>query len=196
MTIIHPPPASPAGSPSAFAPEFIPGEHWVLLYTDSEVFLDTLEGFVVEGLQTGEGVIVIATTAHRIALHRRLTLRGFNLESAQARGQYFPLDARETLTQFIVQSWPDAQRFEQVASELLAQAAHPTRRVRIFAEMAPVLWAAGRGGAALQLEQLGQQLCQKSGFFLLCAYDRNAFTPELETARQEICATHTKVMAL
>lgn len=194
MTIFQTTMDTPPGPPETCADELPPHEHWVHIYADAEVFLNTLEEFVGEGIQVGESVIVIATTAHRIALQRRLTLRGFNLESAQARGQYLALDAREALAQFAAQSWPDSQRFEQFMSELLARASHPTRRVRMFEELAPVLWASGRGGAALQLEQLGQQLCQKAGFLLLCAYARSDFTQELEPALQEICAIHTKVV--
>jgi hypothetical protein len=59
------------GSP-IFWGEIAPCEHLVQIYADQGVFLDSLEGFVSGGLLAGEGVIVIGTRAHLIALEQRL----------------------------------------------------------------------------------------------------------------------------
>lgn len=182
--------------PVIFWGEIAPCENLAQIYTNTGEFLNILEKFVGNGLQAGESVIVIATLAHLIALHERLTLRGFNLEGARDRQQYIPLEAREALAKFIVRGWPDDQRFEQFVGDLLEQARRGGRRVRAFGEMVAVLWAAGQSGAMLRLEQLWQQLCQKEGFSLLCVYPPPGFTQDVEASVQEICATHAKLITM
>lgn len=178
--------------PKVFWGELAPCEHFVQIYTDTEAFLDTLADFAGEGLQAGEGIIIIATTPHLLALHHRLTLRGFNLESAQARHQYLTLEAQQALKQFMVAGWPDEHRFERFISELVQQARATGRRVRAFGEMVAVLWASGRSGATLQLERLWQQFCEKENLSIFCAYPRSGFTQDMEASLQEICAAHSK----
>lgn len=181
--------------PKIFWGELAPSEHLVQIYTDTEVFLNTLERFVGGGLQAGESVIVIATTPHLIALHQRLVMRGFNLEAARARHQYISMEAAAALAKFIVRGWPDDQLFEQFVHELLARAYHYAHHVRAFGEMVALLWASGRSGATLRLEELWQQFCQKNGLALLCAYPRSGVTQDVETSLQEICATHSRLIA-
>src|SRR5262245_8287457 len=88
--------------PEIFWGEIAACEHLVQIYQDEGVFMDSLEGFVAGGLKRGDGVIVIATAAHRTALEERLRERGISLLIARASDQYIPLDAEEVLTKFLV----------------------------------------------------------------------------------------------
>lgn len=174
--------------------EIAPSEHLVQIYGNESVFLDTLEGFAAGGLKRGEGVIVIATAAHLIALNSRMSLRGINLDAARARDQYIPLDAKEVLAKFIVRGWPDEKLFEKLVSDLIVRARGNGRPVRAFGEMVAMLWATGYSGATLQLEHLWHAFCKKEQFSLFCAYPRAGFTQDAESSIKEICATHSKLI--
>jgi hypothetical protein len=181
--------------PEIFWGEIAPCEHLVQIYQDDGVFMDSLEGFVADGLRRGDGVVVIATAAHLSALAERLRARGLSLASAQASDHYIALDAAETLTTFLVRGWPDEELFEQFITELLARARGKEERcVRAFGEMVAVMWGQGLSGATVRLEYLWQRFCQKEMFSLFCAYPRSGFTQDAEVSMQAICATHSKVV--
>jgi hypothetical protein len=174
--------------------EISPCEHLVQIYAEDGIFLDALEGFVAGGLEVGDGVIVIATGEHRVALEGRLIKRGCNLEDAELRDQYIFCDAQQTLLKFMVNGWPDEQLFETFLTEILARARGSERRVRAFGEMVALLWSEGKNGATVRLEHLWHTFCQKKAFSLLCAYPRIGFTQDAEASMNEICAAHSKVV--
>jgi len=175
--------------------EIPPSEHFVQIYEEVGVVLDALEGFIGGGLRAGDGVLVIATAAHLHALEDRLTAQGFDLGAAREQEQYIPLDAEETLAQFMVSGWPNDDRFEQLVTNLLARARRNRRRVRAFGEMVALLWAQGHNGATVRLEHLWHQICQKEGLSLFCAYPRIGFTQDADASIRDICATHDQVVA-
>lgn len=175
--------------------EIFPSDHFVQIYEDETVFLDTLEGFVAGGLQSDDGVILISTDAHLNALELRLIEKGFNLEAARANDQYFALKAEEVLERFMVKSWPDDKLFGDVVSELIARAKGDGRKVRAFGEMVAILWARGDQGATVRLEHLWNQLCQRDKFSLFCAYPKAGFTRNATESIKEICEAHSRVLA-
>lgn len=174
--------------------EIAPCEHLVQLYTNDDIFLDALEGFIGGGLHAGDGIILIATPAHLQGLEKRLLTQGFNVSAARARDQYIALDAAEVLSQFMAKGWPDEALFQQFVYDLLTRARGNGRQVRAFGEMVAILWAQGHNGATLELERLWHVLCQKEAFSLFCAYPRSGFTQDTHESIQEIRATHSQVI--
>jgi hypothetical protein len=176
--------------------EIAPGNHLLQIYEDDAVFLDALEGFVGGGLKAGEGVVIIATPAHRQALEDRLEGRGFDLQSARANDQYIDLDAIDTLALFMVDGWPDDERFKLTVTQLLGRAGRDDRRVRAFGEMVAVLWAQGHCGATVRLEHLWHRFCEEEKFSLMCAYPMTGFTTDAAASLREICDAHTHLVAV
>jgi len=175
--------------------EIFPSDHFVQIYDDETVFMDTLEGFIGGGLQSGDGVILISTDVHLNALELRLMQKGFNLEATRANDRYIALKAEEVLDRFIVKSWPDDKLFDNIVSELITRAKGDGRRVRAFGEMVAVLWARGDQAATVRLEHLWHQLCQRDEFSLFCAYPKAGFTRNVTESIKEICAMHSKVLS-
>lgn len=173
--------------------EIAPCEHLVQIYADDQVYLDALEGFIAGGLRAGDGVIVIATQAHRDALDQRLLERDIDLVSARESDQYIALDAKETLAKFMVNGWPDDIAFEKVVSELLDRA-RKHGRVRAFGEMVALMWEQGFHGAVVRLEHLWHRLCKKDGFSLFCAYPKSGFTDDARISVKAICDAHSRVI--
>jgi hypothetical protein len=174
--------------------EIPPSEHLMQVYDTDQVFLDTLEGFVVGGLRAGDGVIVIATDDHLAGLEERIRASGVDPEAARDSGQLTGLRAEDVLAQFMVDGWPNERLFKLVVSGLLDRARGPGRRVRAFGEMVALLWARGDHGATVRLEFLWHQLCQAERFSLFCAYPRVGFTGDSAACIGELCDLHTRMI--
>ncbi|HEY6374646.1 MAG TPA: PAS domain S-box protein, partial [Edaphobacter sp.] len=70
-----------------------------------------------------------------------------------------------------------------------------TRRVAVFGEMVALLWTDGQFEAAIQLEQLWNQLARTHSFQLHCVYPLNQFSNEQDGEKLlEICAQHSHVV--
>ena len=187
-------PVRPSGAP-VFWGEIAPCEHYVQIYGDEAVLLDTLEGFVAGGLRGGDAVVLIATAEHLKSLERRLLAQDIDVEACRRRDQYIALGVDETLSRFMAGGWPDDERFKGVVKELLERArGKEGRRVRAFGEMVALLWARGNVGATVRLEHLWHGLCRTESFSLFCAYPRVGFTQDAAASISELCAAHSKVI--
>jgi hypothetical protein len=173
--------------------EIAPCEHFAQFYYDDRALIDVLAGFIGGGLDAGEGTIIIATSQHVAAAEERLRAAGVDLKAAASEDRYIALDAEATLTSFMVNDWPDAVLFHSLVTQLLTRARGEGRRVSAFGEMVALLWAKGHNGATVNLEFLWNQLCQKEGFSLFCAYPRSGFT-EAKQSLLDICKAHTRIM--
>ena len=91
-------------------PSNAPGSwHCLQLYENDAFLVKTVSHFIAKGLQAGEGLVVIATEAHREALERQLTEDVVEFDQARRCGQYVHLDANETLTRFMVAGSADLE---------------------------------------------------------------------------------------
>ena len=178
----------PAGHP---APHPGPCGHLVQFYADQNRLLDSLEHFISAGLDAGEAVIVIATPPHLHALESRLQGRGMDLVAARNENRYLPFGAQDAMDRFIIDAWPDTERFKRFLETTLARARGNGRKVRAFGEMVAVLWADGQREAALQLERLWCNVCERGQLTLLCAYPTSGFTGPADPSLDSIRALHT-----
>ena len=173
--------------------------HSVQFYADDSFLLDTLSRLMGSALGAGDAGVVIATKEHRTELARRLRARGLDLALAVEQGRYVALDAAETLSQVMVDGWPDEKRFLDVIGGAISRAktaaAKQRGRVALFGEMVALLWAEGKTDAALMVEQLWNQIAQSHSFSLICAYPMNKFYREEHREQfQKICDEHSAVL--
>jgi PAS domain S-box-containing protein len=164
-------------------------EHFVQFYEKDDFLLAEVSSFLRAGLQAGHAGVVIATPQHLDGLEERL--KGFALD----RNRYIALDAAATLSQFMVDGYPDAQRFEKVVGSVLRRASrNGTRHVRAFGEMVSLLWAEGKHEAAFRLEELWNALAASHSFSLLCGYPMEGFhDAEHGSSFLDICGAHSQV---
>jgi RimJ/RimL family protein N-acetyltransferase len=176
-------------------------EHVVQFYRDDQAMLRQLESYVWQGLSRGSSAVVIATAGRRDNLALALQSRGINLTQVTAEGRYTALDASEVLRILIVDGRPHPLRFTQVVAPVIGRATAAslaeTDRVVAFGEMVGLLWAEGKPEAAIQLEQLWNDLGRKYTFSLRCGYPMPGFCGnELAESLLQICAEHTSVERL
>jgi len=173
--------------------------HEVQFYSDDEVFLESMTQFIGAALKFGNAAIVIATKPHREKLLEGLKAQGVDVDALIQQGAYLPLDAADTLSTFMINDWPDEDRFPESFSKLIestskaAKAEHP--RVAIFGEGVALLWAEGKKEAAIRLEQLSNDLAQTRKVDILCAYPSSLHIQEDQPSFEAICREHSAVQA-
>jgi len=170
--------------------------HCVQLYERDAFLVNAVTHFIAQGLQAGEGAIVIGCEAHREGFEKELKERGLDVVQARKRGQYLPLDAAETLVRFMVGGWPDFGQLNEViagAIEKIKTAGYP--RVRVFGEMVALLWAAGEQAAAIRLESHWTDLARTHAFPILCAYPLDCLSDPAQRERfDQVCSLHSHVL--
>lgn len=175
--------------------EIAPCDHVLQIYETDGVFMDALAGFVGGGINSNDSCVVIATQSHITALEDRLTGYGISIPRLIEENRYFPFDAAQTLSRFMVNGWPDESKFNETVHSMLATAkGNNNRRIRAFGEMVAILWAQGNTGATVNLEHLWNKFCAKESFCLFCAYPKAGFTEDITASVQRICCEHSKMI--
>jgi PAS domain S-box-containing protein len=170
--------------------------HSVQFYEDDDFLLDGLSRFIGGALLAGDSTIVVASKAHRNELTSRLIKGGLDLTAAITGGRFVSLDAAETLSKFMVDGRPDGKMFSRIVGKVMTQvgaasrAEHP--RVAAFGEMVALLLAEGKRDAALQLEELWNELAKTHSFQLHCAYPMSFFSQERDgEILRALCSVHS-----
>jgi hypothetical protein len=171
------------------------GGHVVLFYQDEQELAGWVSEYLLPAFTDGDGaVIVIATPDHRRSFGERLADAGADVAAARTRGSYLELDANETIRGFMVGDRPDPAAFWQAVTPLLRQAAEAGQPVLVFGEMVSLLWDAGLVHAAIEVEEMWNELGGQYPFSLLCAYPARPVTcSHYLDALTEVCRAHTEV---
>lgn len=173
--------------------------HSVQFYEDEAGLLEKLAAFAGAALGSGTSCLVIATVDHRRKLAERLEQWAIDVDFAARRERYIALDAAETLACFMVEGWPSKELFYRAVEPLLerAQSAAAANSVAIsaFGEMVALLWEGAHYEAAIQLEQLWNDIATHHPFTLLCAYPMSGFAHESQRELfRRVCQEHTSVV--
>ena len=174
--------------------------HEVHFYSDDAAFLLGFADFVETALDAGNPVIVVATEPHRKGILETLMARGVDGAAAMEQGLYLSLDVYEALSTFMVNDLPDSTRFLKIFGDLLSSSAGAAKgkhaRVAACGEFSPTLWAQGNADAAIQVEQLTDEIAKTGNVDILCGYVLNSLQREQESHIYErICAEHSAVFS-
>lgn len=182
-------------SPSLNWNDLRANEHFVQFYDDDAYLVETVASFIQDGLRVGDANIVVAKQGHRNAIHRKLKACGLDLAAARGEGRYVCLDAENTLERLLVGNMLDHEAFQSTVGSLVARMAAKGRHVRAFGEMVAILWQAGNRDAAIQLEELWNELGKSHPFTLFCAYPLGSCgQPGDRESFSTICAKHSRVI--
>jgi DNA-binding NarL/FixJ family response regulator len=178
-------------------PSLVPGKtqtvrnHEVQFYPDDESFVGGFTRYIEAALLNGNAVIIAVTESHRKSLLQSLLDRGASIASAIEQGRCLSFDLADTLSAFMVNDLPDPMRFFKVVSDLIATAQATSggpSRVTICGECAAILWADGNADAAIQVEQLCNQLTKRYQMDILCGFSLSSFDrDEDKQVFQRIC---------
>jgi hypothetical protein len=180
-------------------PQKEPAVHSVHFYENHAALIQRLCGITASGLRAGNSVLIVATAAHRLQLVKELKDTGIDVRSTARDGRFVMFDAKETLSTFMVDDMPDADRFEKSVGELLVEAkkraVSKDQGLTVFGEMVAVLWDEGKRDAALSLERMWNDTLNSRAFHLHCAYPRWVFKNEgTDRDMESICHSHSHVL--
>jgi DNA-binding NarL/FixJ family response regulator len=172
--------------------------HEVQFYSDDALLLDTFAHFITVALKSGRAAIVVVTESHRDGLASRLKAQGIDVDAITQQGSYIQLDVNKTVSTFMVNDIPDSTRFFPFVGGLIEAAAKAARQqhhgVVACGECSPLLWADGKAEAAIQVEQLWDEVGKTFGVDILCGYALSSFHGEEDDhVFQSICAEHSAV---
>jgi anti-sigma regulatory factor (Ser/Thr protein kinase) len=168
------------------------GEHAVVFSSDDHELVASTSEYVATGLRRGESLLVVATAAHVKAFMGALAEAGLEPELARTHGQIALLDADQMLAGLMVDGHPDPDRFHACLGGAVRIAVERGDPVRIYGEMVAALWDSGAVEAALELEELWNELSDEIDFSLLCGYRCTEASDPAELAR--ICAHHDAIV--
>ena len=139
--------------------------------------------------------IVIATRAHRRAFGARLAAAGVDLARADGEQAVVGLDAAEVLSRFVPARGIDVEAFGIEVGAVVARAAAQGGPVHVYGEMVQLLWDAGMVVAALELEELWNDVVREHHCSLMCAYRRSSVSGcEHAMALQRVYELHASVL--
>ncbi len=173
----------------------VASEHAVQLFDGQDSLTDSVAVFIRDGLQAGDRLLVAMTRQNWDATACRLRGQGLDTSKAMAAGCLTVLDAAATLATFMCNGRPDRERFEGSVGALV-HALSDGGRLRIYGEMVNLLATEGEFRAALELEELWNELGKREPFLLLCGYASVNFgDPKFTDALRMTCRAHSSVRA-
>jgi hypothetical protein len=173
----------------------VPGEHILQIYEGREELLQMLAGFIGSGINSGDSIILIATPDHLDGVEAILKRHGIHIDSLLKNGRYFRLDAQATLARFMVDGWPDEQKFMEVMNDMYLRVnSHGTKKIRAFGEMVALLWGQGMPAATLELEKLWNKFMDSNELSLFCAYPHECFEGHTHGSIAHVCGSHAKLI--
>ncbi|MGQ0537062.1 MAG: MEDS domain-containing protein, partial [Methanobacteriota archaeon] len=96
--------------------------HIVQFYRDAGFLRDAVSAWLGFSLERGGSAILIGTPEHRRLVCDGLRTEGIDADAAEAAGRLLVIDARELLSNFMVEGMPDEKRFRLLACELASRA--------------------------------------------------------------------------
>jgi DNA-binding NarL/FixJ family response regulator len=183
------------GSPLSVPEKMLAPRHEVEFYSDDLVLIEAATTYLAASLKAGNRTVVIATEAHRQAINHRLWAQPLNWPAVTEEGLYISLDAANVLSEIMDDTGPNRGRFLSLFDPFLQPeplaARGEVRKIVAFGEMAGILCAQGKSGAALQVEKLWNEEFKPHDVHLRCTYP---LTGQFEkTLYAQICQEHDGV---
>jgi anti-sigma regulatory factor (Ser/Thr protein kinase) len=170
------------------------GDHRVRIHRDDATIVGDVVASTCQALSCGRGVVIIATSEHRIGFADGLRAAGISVDAAQDTGQLLWLDAAEVAKALLAGDAIDNGRFEQLIARPVHQLVQRFGAVHAYGEIVAVLWAQGQVLAALELEQLWDGLIATLPLSLLCGYPADVVESGGAVADyQALCTAHSHV---
>lgn len=171
-----------------------PRSHLVKFYEDDVALTREAGAYLMQGLQKGEALILVATPDHRDLLLSDLEAAGADPDMLMAEKRLRVLDAKEILDRLILNGDVDPDRFRTVVGGVVDETlnAAGASRVRAYGEMVDLLWDQGELFTALRLEAQWEDLIRMRPITLLCGYRMNLLGVGRESAAMEsVCDMHS-----
>ena len=152
-------------------------DHATRFYEGDDSLARLVAEFLHEGFDSANPGIVVGTANLRGAIIGELKGRSFDVVELQRSHNLLLVDANEILSTVMVDGRPEEQKFKRRMHKLIQSVCRDRAEctVRIFGQLADVLWQDGQHYAAIQLEMLWNQLARTETFSVLSVYALGSF---------------------
>jgi hypothetical protein len=169
----------------------VPRQHVVEFYETDAGLAGSVARFLAPAIAEPGAAIVVATAAHRAVFDEALIAAGVDVAGAVAAGRYLSIDAAALLSRVMVDGVPDEARFQRALGAVLERMSARSHALRIYGEMAALLWEGGDVASAVALEDFWNHLGSTFDVDLLCAYRLAALDDEDHAlAFRRVCEQH------
>lgn len=131
--------------------------------------------YIQEGLNKGEGVVIIAKPELRKLVTAALKDLNIDFESAKILGQLKFFDAEFLLSTIHIDGEIDKIAFYESIEPPLIEMKNKFKHVHAMSEMVDILWSDGFQQSAHQLEELWGEIAKKENIFVLVTYLLDSF---------------------
>ena len=164
----------------------------VELFDSTEALVDTVSGFLSDGLNRGDDALVVMRLAQWNSVASKLTSRNVSLSNAIATGRLTVLDGTRTLARIMLHGAPCRGLFEEVIGKTVREICESGLRLRVYADLVDVLAAEGNLHGAHELEKMWSDLTTQEQVTVLCGYSAATFYgPDAYDTLKSICLSHT-----
>ena len=98
------------------------GGHAVQFHGHDEELVGAVAAYLRQALADGQGAVVVATPAHRLAVLRDLARAGVDVTAEQISGRLVVADARRTLARFMADGHPEPGALEAAVDGFVTRA--------------------------------------------------------------------------
>ena len=168
--------------------------HEIHLYPDDASFVAGFASFVESSLNAHRLVLALIGESHRGEIFQTLEAGGISVSVAIAAGHFVPLDAAQVRAEFMVNGRVDPVRLRRTSISLLEtlMQSNPGVPISVCGEGASILLALGNGEAALQVEQVWDEISVRYGIEVRCPYLLGSLRQDSRT-HEQIRAAHSAV---
>jgi hypothetical protein len=146
------------------------GRHFAQFHRDAEALTESVYTYLEAGLRRGNSIVVIASPAHGEMFLERLGASSFHPKALRTSGQLELVDGAPLMAEFMSGGMPEWGKFRAALRKVLERVQPFGRGIRVYCELASMLWSDGNTAAAIRLEELWNALGRVYSFALYCGY--------------------------
>jgi hypothetical protein len=174
-------------NPSGFS-----GTHAMQLFDSDESLADAVAHFCAEGVLHNETTLAVVREERWYSIAQRLSARGVTIENALWRGLLTVRSAERMLKGIMRAGRPHLSLITTSMGPLISRLEAFGRPVRIYGEMVDMLASRGEHAAALELEELWNDVGLRKNHRVFCSYMAANFADsQTRDELRRICAAHT-----
>ena len=171
-----------------------PFEHIVELFDSPESLGEAVARFFVDGLSSGDNLLMLAKPVHVQAVADAMNRRGLAVATLVDAGRLIILDAATTLRLIMKRGVPDRQALNTMAENTIDQLAVDGQHVRVYGELVELLAEEGNFLGAELVEEFWNAFGSAHAISLLCGYSSAHFVmPGSLASLEGICRAHSRV---
>ena len=176
-------------------PNVFSGAHAMQLFDSDESLADAVADFCAEGVLRNETTLAVVREERWYSIAQRLSSRGgVAIDDALLRGLLTVRSAERMLKGIMRAGRPHLPLITTTMGPLIARLEAFGRPLRIYGEMVDMLASRGEHVAALELEELWNDVDLRKNYRVFCSYMAANFAdPRTRDELRRVCAAHTEV---